>query len=331
MATVDPYRTPRQLGSFGYQPVVGLAEHQAEPIVRNESVMGLPAVGQYLYGAFVTDDGYRAGPQRHIRDEVAVSLFYYEITERGGDFTYRRESNRAHRGICEVGQDDRGRWGWWHPEPDPRFVFVFDERAGFWKERGFFEAEGTTVGSVMQWAIPDAEEPFVYVSRYFHCHRIEIEGHGPARGGFFLDTVYLRQGSAWSTSKYLHGIEGAWTSFVTEYEDGAFHFGHLVWSNGNYKLAVINRTDDQPVIRTRIPGEVELDDAGYYERARHDLDDDGVWIWQPLPEGGGRMPPSPLETGPCWRDGQVTREGESRPIAYAAAWSEVYPAHLDAF
>ncbi|SHN40143.1 hypothetical protein [Cryptosporangium aurantiacum] len=329
MTRSDRRPVTRSVGSFGFQPVVGLAAPDPERAIRNETtVMGLPLVGHYLYGAFVTEDGYRAAPQRHIRDEVAVSLFYYEADKPDAVLAHRGSANRAHRGICEVGRDADGRYGWWHPEPDPRFVFVEDTTSARWRDRGFVEAEGTLIGEVMQYAIPDAEEPLVYTSRVYRCPEAVVDGR-PARGYFFHDEVYLRQGHSWVASRYLHGLESAWTAFVTEFEDGAVHAGHLIWSNENFRLALIQRTDGPPVLQTAIPGEVELDDQGYYAHARHDLGDDGVWVWRPIHPDGGRMPPSPFEDGPRWREGLVTLEDEKRAVVVNNAWSESYPKFFD--
>ncbi len=329
MTRVDQCQKTRRIGEFGHQPVVGLCEPYPEQAVRNDqTVMGLPLVGSYLYGAFVTADGYRAAPQRHIRDELAVSLFYYEADSPGDPLAHRGSANRAHRGICQVGEYHDGRWGWWHPEPDPRFVYVEGATSAYWRDRGFVEAEGTLVGDVMQWAIPDLNEPFVYTSRLFRCPTATVDGRA-ARGFFFRDEVYLRQGHAWTSSAYLNGIESAWTSFVTEFEDGNVHFGHLVWSNENYKLAVVQRTDGDPIVHNRIHGEVVLDPDGYYESARHDLGEDGVWTWRPVAEGGGKMPPSPFEAGPRWREGVVTEQAETRKVVLSNGWSESYPKYFN--
>ena len=94
MPRVDQCQKTRRIGEFGYQPVVGLCEPYPEQAVRNEqTVMGLPLVGSYLYGAFVTADGYRAAPQRPIHDELGKGM---TVDGKG-----RRADPSAHPGDCK--------------------------------------------------------------------------------------------------------------------------------------------------------------------------------------------------------------------------------------
>jgi hypothetical protein len=310
-----------QRGTFGFQPVVGFCDHDPQPAVSGVPLFGLPIVGQYLIGSFAAGTGRRISPQRHLRDEIAVSLFLHTAQE-GEDLVYDRRSNRAHQGICLTGNHE-GNWGWFHPGSEPRFVFVSGIASARWLEQGFFDVAAEAIGPVIQFAVPDATDPLIYVSRLFRA-----QGSGPGgaalEGYFFHDQIYLTAGTAWTTSRYWSDIEGFWVSFVTEYEDGTVHFGHIVWSNGNFQLAVIHRSDASACLATSLAGGLTVEPAGYVSCAEFDVGDGEVWCWEPYPAGGGRIPRS-LPGAPFWREGIVTRRGERRAIRFAVAWSEVFP------
>lgn len=320
MAIVDPSPVTREYGRFGFQPVAGFVHHDPAAAFSGRLVMGVPIQAQYLYGSFRAIDGrgYHA-PIRHFHNDVAISLFLY-VSQLGEDFTYLRESARAHRGIVDTGERD-GMWGFWRAEEDPRCLFLADEASARWFERGIVDVTGEVRGDAMQFAIPDAESPLVYTSRCFKTEVGTVNGDRVA-GYFFHDTQHMGFGQGWTSGAYFREQEGTWVAFVTEFADGNVHMGHLIWGLDNFALGLVQRSDGDPIVATGIGVEHELDDDGYATRVAFHLDDDEVWEWTTI--GGARMPRSPLPGGPHWVEGVVRRRGDDRPWVHSDAWMETY-------
>lgn len=311
-------------GSFGSQPVAGFVNYDPQGAASGRMYMGLPINAQYLYGSFRTVDGshYHA-PIRHFHNDVSISLFLY-TSETGKDFEYLRQSKEAHRGIVDTGERE-GRWGNWRPEPDPRWEFTSDGKTARWVDRGFIDVTAEAVGQALQFAIPDADEPLVYTSQCFRNTGGTVLGK-PVEGLWFHDYLHLAPGKGWSTAKYLLDLEVVWVAFATEFEDGTFHHGHLIHGHDNFSLAVIWRSDGEPIVRKGIEVEIDLASDGFQNSVVFHLGGDEVWEWEPFE--GARMPRSPLAAGPHWREGVVKRRGETRRWKLADAWMETYRDHF---
>jgi hypothetical protein len=135
--------------------------------------------------------------------------------------------------------------------------------------------------------------------------------------------MHMKEGSNYIVSPYLTRIQGAWVAFVTEFEDGNVHIGHLVWGVDGFQLAIIDRTDGPSIVHREVDVAVRLDDTGYPDHVTYTTSRGEVWIWEAA--SGGRTPiRTDISPDHRWREGVVRREGDDRPVAVAEALMEVY-------
>lgn len=305
-------------GSFGFRSVVSLAGHHWPAGNYQTEFMGLPAAGQHISGALVTD-AKRLVPIRQLQNELAVRFLLFEGPEEG-DLKLTDATGFA--GIAAV-EEREGLWGHYQPGRKPRFAFASGADTALWREPGKFEVVGSAVGHAMQVFTPDAEEPLGYRARYWRIDDGNADG-AKVTGFFTHEQVYLRPGTGWFTSRYLTEIEGFWVSFFTEFEDGQTLQGHICRGRQQWAFAAIQPSDGEASVSSDVECEVDLDEDGFPAAGEFRLGDGSCWHYH----GGSRiMLP---EKSPRWRDGPVTRKGETRKVKFGASWAEVFPERMDA-
>lgn len=303
-------------GSFGFQPVVGFAPHYWPLRDHERLFMGLPPAGQHISGTFLVG-GRRVVPIRHTQNELAVRFLLFDGPD-GSDLELTDATGFS--GVADVDSRD-SRWGLFQPGRRPRFAFAAGENDALWRETDQFAVVGRPVGHGLQLAIPDAEEPFGYRARYWIVESGEADGQ-EVSGFFTHEQVYLRPGAGWFTSRYMGELEQVWISFFTVFEDGAIVQGHLCRGREGFAFAAIQPTDGEPIATATIDCDIEFDEAGYPRRAVFTLGDGSVWEYRTGTSGGRMVLPG---DAPRWRDGVVTRGGETRDVAFGAAWAEAFP------
>jgi hypothetical protein len=314
----------RARGSFGYVPTPGLASHHWPPRSHETPLLGLPPAGQHLWGSIRYGDRL-AFPIRQFQNELAVRFFLFEGAP-AGRLDFHDASESGYHGICTVGEHEQ-RWGPRQPGRAMRFAFLTNETSARWRESEACDLIGTPLHDALQFAIPDAEEPFVYLARAWKVREGTVLGHPVSDGFFFQEQVYLPPGLGWFTSRYFQSLQKVWITFATEFEDGATLFGQLKVGHDGFGFAVIQRSDGPPIATNRLSCDVTLDVDGYCESVIFHLFGSESWQWRPATADSGRMP-LPDAAGPRWRDGIVTRLGDTRTVKAANGWSEVYPYRL---
>ncbi len=318
----------RDHGCFGFQPIAGFVKHDPGKVFGPYQQMGLNVNTHFLYGSMRSDDGKRYyAPIRHFNYGGTLSFQLY-AAETGKDFSYVKDSYKAYRGIIQLGQFKDGRWGGWTAlsEPEPRFALLTDETICYWQEKNFLSLDGKVVGHCNQIAIPDTKFPFIYTNRGFKG-KGEVLGD-KVTGYFFQDCMHLGINQDWFNTEYFTRIEGAWVVFVTEFEDGNIHMGNLLWGAENWSVAVIQRTDGDPIIATGIDIELKVDEDGYATHVAFKVTEEEVWEWFHLGDKNGRIPTMPLIGSPHWVEGVVMRHGETRKWTHSDAWMETIRDHL---
>lgn len=308
-------------GSFGFQPVVGLAPHHWPAGNYESEFMGLPAAGQHISGAFLAGT-QRLVPIRQLQNELAVRFLLFGGSDAGD---LELVDSAGFSGVADVETRD-GLWGHFQPGRKPRFAFASGESKALWREAGKFAVQGRPVGNAMQVAIPDAEEPFGYRARFWRVESGQAE-NTELVGFFTHEQVYLRPGSGWFTSRYMSDLEGFWISFFTEFEDGETLQGHICRGRQNFAFAAIQPSDGQPTVSTAVRAELDLDGRGFPEAGEFTVGDGVRWNYRGQDYGRLLLPGDT----PRWRDGVVTRAGETRAVVFAASWAEVFPERMDAF
>lgn len=314
-------------GSFGHATVLGTTSSYWAPGEYATPIMGCPVAGQHVWGALRTG-GRRALAIRHVMNESAVRLLAYDGGP-GDDPRFVRHGGYA--GLCELGEVE-GQWGMVQPGDPPRLRFTTSRDAGRWIEHGLLDVRLTPVAEALQFATPDAEEPLAYLARMF-----TVDGGGyrdePVTDGFvFHEQVYLRSGQGWALSRHKKHLQGVWLVFATRYADGGLHWGQICVGRDGWRFAIVISSGGPPLlVRDPEPVELVCDERGYPLRASFDLGAGEIWDWRPPDAGGGRIPlPGPPEATPRWAEGQVTRRGDERPVAFAHTWWESYPDRLNA-
>jgi hypothetical protein len=307
-------------GCFGFQPVIGLAEHHWPAGNYESEFMGLPAAGQHISGAFVAG-AQRLVPIRQLQNELAVRFLLFEGPD-GGDLKLTDASGFA--GVADVEARD-GRWGHFQPGRKPRFAFASDQDSVLWREPGKFEVIGQPAGHAIQIAIPDAEEPWGYRVRFWRVQS-GLANDTQVSGFLTHEQVYVRPGAGWFTSRYMTDLEVFWIGFFTEFEDGSVLQGSICRGRQNFSFAAVQPSDGAASVSTDVSVDVDVDENGYPVAGEFALGDGSRWRYDG--GSGGRML-LPGDT-PRWRDGVVTRAGETRAVTFGASWAEVFPERLNA-
>jgi hypothetical protein len=313
----------RNLGDFAGWPVVGVTGHDPSVSFSGRTMMGLATGSQYLFGTLRADDGRIYAPVRQFNNDVAINFMMY-TGEEGKDYTYEPASKKAHQGLVDLGERD-GKWGFWRAEPQPRCLYLSDEKSGHWQERGFLDLTGAAQVGATQVAVPDAESPLFYVTRCFLAEGQCMDQ--TVRGFVFHDTMFLAPNQGWTQTRFVKELELLWVEFATEFEDGSVHYGHLCSGAGNFAFGVVQRTDGPPVVTNNVRIDYSLDAEGFAESVSFDVGDAQWWDWTPT-GNGGRMPHSPYADGPYWREGYMRPRGDTRKITASSCWMECYAQRL---
>jgi hypothetical protein len=307
-------------GSFGKTPVVALTDHDWAPRNYEEPFMGLSPAGQHIWGSLLIG-GRRVVPIRQIQNELAVRLVLFSGDE-GTDLSLTRPA-RMFTGIGELAQRE-GLWGMHEPGRSDGFTFASGGGRVVWREPETVTVRGEALGNAIQFAIPDAQEPFAYQARFF---TVKDESSGSIIGAVGHEQVYMRPGRGWFESAYMRELEQIWIVFVTAFSDGSVVHGHLLVGRQGFSLAALQGSDGWSLTTPQLSClSLDCDGSGFPERVVFEVGDGSRWVFQPRGGCGGRMSLGP--EGPRWREGVVTQVGEIREIQFSHSWAEVFPDRL---
>ena len=138
-------------------------------------------------------------------------------------------------------------------------------------------------------------------------------------------TPCLPDGKDWYSGPYLKELQGAWPSFVTEYDDGTFDHGMFYCGTERFDRFCVESSDRDPVVVL----DPEFDDDEYPIRFSVDAGDGEVWDWTRPPGNKARIPSAIIEDTPRWTQGRFIRRGETRAVRRADAWMESFKNRID--
>lgn len=268
-----------------YRPDGGLITTSPEPAFRD--FYGLPVSMQYLYGSLRSDDGRYFWPirgsyrdrARHLHLAAAGYLAGKDgALDQVDDFEFAVGTGEGYEG--PVDWDHRGgRWGVYRSDGAP--IIETDNHGVWWHEGSRLRARGAIDGPGLQFRVSNPQWPFVYSSRLFRVSDAVIDGV-QVSGWIFHDTLHLPAGEHFLTSPYQRGLQAAWVAFVTEFEDGAVHCGHLVYGLNGFSILIVHRSDGPPVISNDVKIEAELGDHDFCRKVTYRAGGE-TWVWDAYP------------------------------------------------
>lgn len=322
--------------SGAYRPAGSLVTTAVEPLFQPH--FGLPVSMQYVYGSVRSKYGRYYWPIRgsYRRQARHLHLSVAEVKESGeggrtgdrvGDFQYAVGTGEGYEGPVTW---ERTGEIWEVRRDDGQALIAAGDGTLSWTEEGALEIEGEICGPAIRFAVDNNEWPFTYTSRLFRVSRGVIQGKA-VRGYIFHDTLHLPDGENFLTSPYQRQLQGAWVAFVTEFEDGAVHAGHLVYGLEGFAVLAIHRTDGPPLLTTDFDVDVEVDDDDFPTRVAYSTPDQ-TWVWEGYVDaaaGHARMPVrTDVGDDHRWVQGVVRLEGETRKVIDSEALMETYQHRL---
>lgn len=319
-----------------FQPVGSLTTTAVDPLFAAH--FGLPVSMQYIYGSLRTKGGTYywpiRGTYRHRARHLHLSVADREVVDDGdrlsdrvGDFRYAVGTGEGYEGDVTWERRD-GSWAVCKDDGEP--LMSLGDTTLSWTEGAAVDLRGTIDGPALQFGVGNDEWPFVYTSRLFRVTDGLVEGE-PVEGWVFHDTLHLPEGENFMTSPYQRQLQGAWVAFVTEYDDGAIHAGHLVHGLDGFTVLAVHRSDGPPLLSNVADVEVEVDADDFPTRVSY-VAGDQTWVWDGYSlsgSGRGRMPVR-ADIGPDhrWTQGIVRPLGETRKVVSAEALMETYQDRL---
>lgn len=322
----------RPYGCHGYQTVFGFVEPDPGFAFDGKRVMGLPLTDHFIYGGLRSSDGKKYFSfYRHYNNQGALgfAVFEADIDEQGhhSDFRFAKKSVGYYSGSALTNQKD-GVWGARDiSDTSPRFEVRAWPEGASWFERDLVDLTAVAGGTIAQICVPDAESPLVYNTRTVKA-KGSFLGYD-VEGWLQMDNAFLSDGSCWFNCEYYKSIQGAWTDFATEYDDGAIDHGVMICGQEGFNAFCVESTDREPVVVHNPEVEVELDDDEFPVRFSINVGDGEIWDWQRLPGNNAKIPPTKIEHAPRWIQGYFSRRGETRAIKSADGWVESYKRGLD--
>ena len=324
-AKVRPY------GRHAFQPVFGFVEPHPGLGFDGQRIMGVGANAHFIFGGFRSLDGDKYFSfVRHYNNHGALGFTAFEAdTDAQGedsDFRFDKRSTLGYQGAALADQRD-GKWGVRDIfNGAPRFEVRASPSEVRWIERDLVDVTAEALGSVVQICVPDAKWPLVYNTRSVRA-RGTFLGH-EVEGWMQMDCAYLPDGKDWFSAPYITDVQGAWSDFVTEYDDGNFDHGILFCGKERFNAFCVESSDRDPVVVMDPKIEWAFDDSKYPIRFSVDAGDGEVWDWHRLPGNNARIPSTNIEDTPRWMQGRFTRRGESRTVKSADAWLESFERRL---
>lgn len=331
MARIQRDPPVRPFGRHGYQMAASFVEPHPHYGFTGEPIFGQPMGPHYLYGSFRAHESDR---------------FYYVIKplypHAGGTMVFAAEEDsdfvpvmdavsKSFQGDVGRGECAEGYGVWNRPIPGATpFRFTTDGSRTRMAESDFLALEGEVVGDTMQLVVVDTESPLVYTS---HNYRVSGELCRDAVDGFYShDYLHLRAGHTWFEADFMNRAEGFFAVFLTDYEDGGWDKGTLIYGREGFNCALIQRSSGERIAATDVDYDWELGADDFVTGFRAKISDDEIWEFVPRNQKGGpRQPVGPAlgAQGPGYSlEGVVTRLGESRRWVDSDANLEAYPALL---
>jgi hypothetical protein len=282
-----------------------------------DPVDGLPASMQFIYGSFYGDGGRHYFPIRGIIGERARPLAV-AVAQHGGDFIRDIDASSSGTVVTHTGP------GLERTCEDVNLTLNASGRTLHWTDGGSIDIAGEVVQDSCRFQVPSGDCPFAYTFTSFRTTAATIREQR-VHGLIFVDTLNFKEGMTFLESPYYTELQAAWVAFATRFDDGAIHFGHLLYGHAGFQLLLIQRTDGPPIICSDFNVSMQLDDSGEYAQQVRFAPNDGspAWEWSASP--GSRMPRRPdLKADYRSRQGIVRSVDEKRKTRFADGLMELY-------
>jgi len=322
-------------GDFQWLGFAGAFEPSAAGMASARSYFGLEPEATYVWGTFRDAQGKvyifmrrlpfhgLTEPPREAGVRSTIGRRAVLFRQDAADELYVDPASMAtgYNTDCVVEQDD-GAVVW-------RADAVDEKRRGFfgrctaerleYREDGLIDVAGPSLKPGLQWYLPGRDDSLFYVSQTFACDGV-ISGN-PVTGFLFVEQAYMRQGGVlYAVNDVLVGAEThlTWYSFATEWDDGAFEFGHFIVGHDRLGIGIVSNQKGLLFNSTTVAAKVTRDADGWSTRV--DLDVDGV-AWEVLQPKSLRILPT-AHTPNRQQEALIQRVGETRRAIRHMAWGE---------
>lgn len=311
----NPLESPRPIGDFAYQTLVGTVAPDPEATASPRRHFGLDLDGTYLYGSFRDSDGrlysvlrqvphHGAGARRIVMDDASGAM-RFDLPRMAPAPGFCKRRFAAGKAVLEgdraMGAD---------------FAIHQAEDSVGWEEGDLLALNGRRVGPGLHWYTPYAGG-----GAYYHSIPHLAEGtlaDTPVRGFLFLDSFYHPPGRTWGNDPLVQGVELHWHTFGNAYDDGTCELGHLARGRLGWGFALVNDENGNRLCTHPTGSRLDADDEGWAKSIVTRVGDED-WIWQAAPSGHMvDFGPIPNQNG----EGMLQVAGDDRSPDRWMAWGE---------
>lgn len=300
---------PRAFADFGGRCLVGELRADAEPLLPDTVVFGIPKSASYLIGTWRDEHGSMLRALRGV--EAAASGFAFAFSNDGRETLERiPEGDALYRGASEI-RSDGDTVTFSPPGADDTGAFWYRHAADgcAWREPGVLDVRGDLLGPGVQWFHPWKEGGGGLTATLKYASEGTFLGR-PVTGFVAHEIHYFPVGVTWTTSRYGAGMEICWQHMANEYEDGTFTSGTFATGTDGWGFAMVHDEDGRFHASTDVEMDATVGPHGYPARVTYAfLDQEWTWEIDPRGERARTIPGSPLGA-----DGTFRRAGERRRV-----------------
>lgn len=285
-----------------------------------QDVRGVPVSMHYVTGYLTSLDGSRTWmAMRSTMGGKARKLTLFELEEDGG-FGDPPARDDAYGGPVESGCRD-GVWGEWRPNGSA--LIETTETTIGWHEDDLLDVRGRLLGEPPRMFVPHHEAPFGYSLRWFAVEG--TVGGVEVTGTACLDVVHLPHGVSLMVTPYLTVGQIAWTEFCTEYDDGTFDCGALLYGREGFCAMLILAGDGRVLTTTEVSAQFASDgrDPEFPATVRYSGGGE-EWVVEAAPDGGRWPLRTDLPDGHRIVRIVAKRVGDTRRVVRACGFVEGY-------